>query len=135
YNAASVNAALSIGICYARPITDQAARSGKFPEMIDGRQAGFCGQRNHVVAALVEKGISSYQYGAHFLSDEGKEGRVQLGVVAGLRHEKLLVDCARSVSDLLQLAGGRWEARIDQRADQRNTWHQLVQQANSLGLH
>src|SRR5262249_24467159 len=99
--------------------------------MIDGRQAALWGPRKEEGAACVEKGISSYQYGAHFLSDEGKEGRVKLGVVAGIRHEKLLVDRARSVSDLLQLAGGRREARIDQRAHQRNTWHQLVQQADS----
>ena len=34
----------------ARPITDQAAHSRKFPEMIDGRQAVLCGQHNEVVA-------------------------------------------------------------------------------------
>src|SRR4249919_1946669 len=67
-----------------------------------------------------------------FSRTKERKSRVQLGVIAGPCHHDLLINAACGVLDLLQLAGGRREARIDEGTEHRTARHQLVQQAHPL---
>src|SRR5215468_526318 len=67
--------------------------------------------------------------------DQRRECGVQFLVGAGFGDDDTLIDGARRLLDLLQLALGRRKARILQNPDEGDTWHQVAQQAKPFRLH
>ena len=80
-------------------------------------------------------GVRADQQRADLLADQGREGGVQLRVVAGLCDEEPLRDHSRRSLDFHQLACGRRKVGIEENAGKRNARDELVQHTEPLGLH
>src|SRR5262249_16558905 len=113
-NGCGVDAELAIGIGNAYAIAQQSACEDVFAKLVDGRQSLPPCETDDPVTPCVEIGIGCNQQRVGAPLDERREAGVEFRVGAGLGgDEQPLPDTACRLLDLLQLARGRCEVRVD----------------------
>ena len=110
--ARSVDAELPVGIGDAHAIAQQSAGDRVFAELIDGRQALPCRERDDPVASCVEKGIGCDHQRPNTVADQGCERGLQIVVGAGFGDYEPQIARARRLFELLLLARCWREGRI-----------------------